>query len=37
MYFLDSDDLEGKTLKVVGEFLQAAEGEWRQGERWTVR
>ena len=36
MYFLDSDDLEAKTLKNVGEFLQAADDSWRQGERWTV-
>jgi hypothetical protein len=36
MYFLDSDDLEGKTLKLVGEFLQAVEEEWRQGERFTL-
>lgn len=36
MYWLDSDELEAKTLKVVGNFLRPEKEGWRQGERWTV-
>ena len=36
MYWLDSDELETKTLKLVGEFLQRSEDGEREGEKWTI-
>ncbi len=36
MYWLDSEELEARTLKIVGEFLRLEKNGGREGERWTA-